>query len=101
MVQCRLKTFPLEFKLLNKIKELDFGWNALTALPTSLQEFKELGKLIVFDNQLKSIAESIIKLPQLTHILAFNNPLDENTQILLKKRKQDCNVYYGPYKNMK
>lgn len=71
----------LDFKILvkykNSINELVLNDNKLSSLPDSIKEFKQLTTLSLNNNKLQCLPESIVNLKSLEKLLLSNNQLKE------------------------
>ena len=70
-----LTDVPEQIFLFPNIEELDISWNALTVLPSRLNELKHLKELHVNRNQLTSFGSEIILCSKLEVIQIQDNPL--------------------------
>ena len=89
-----LTDLPASFEQLQNLDELWLSDNQFSRLPEVIYKMKQLKVLVLSYNQLTSIGGDIAQLTQLERLDLYNNPIEKETKVFLKRLLPDCKLRF-------
>lgn len=90
-----------EFPLLQNIWQLDVSKHEIESIDPSIGNLKKLKRIVITDNHLKELPESILKIGSLEELIVSGNELETLTSELLNASKLEyLNISYNDFSQL-